>query len=58
MNSSIDVIAKPRRIPNFVIRQIKSSQSIKSKIKKKEGTFTVLNESRLLHYSYLLTATV
>ena len=55
MNGSIDVIAKPRRIPIFAIRQNKSSQCIKLKMKKKEH-LTVLNKCRLLHYSHLFTA--
>ena len=55
MSGSIDVIAKPRRIPIFAIRQNKSSQCIKLKMKKKEH-LTVLNKCRLLHYSHLLTA--
>ena len=55
MSGSIDVIAKPRRIPIFAIRQNKSSQCIKLKMKKKEH-LTVLNKYRLLHYSHLLTA--
>ena len=55
MSGSIDVIAKPRRIPVFAIRQNKSSQCIKLKMLKKEHV-TVLNKCRLLHYSHLLTA--
>ena len=55
MSGSIDVIAKPRRITIFAIRQNKSLLCIKLKMKKKEH-LTVLNKCRLLHYSHLLTA--